>query len=271
MMKHKTFSFLHSAAYACCGLAMILSCGQKTTTETAFTMKSDSIVADIDMGHFAISMDYPADTTSALAKAMTEYASEMLGGTYQGTYDSPHSLMAYYHTRIIKEWRPDFELYREASSTNPSLFWNTRIEKIAETPRFLTIGFTCETYQGGAHGLCLNYGVTFRKDDCRRIGWEILRNNKGENMQKLIRQGLREYFNVASDDDLRPMLFEEEYLYSAPLPQCPPLFIDQGVRFIYNQYEIAPYAAGSPSFVIPYDKLKDEFTVTGQRLCGITE
>lgn len=90
-------------------------------------------------------------------------------------------------------------------------------------------------------------------------------------MQKLIRQGLRENFNVASDDDLRPMLFDEEYLYSAPLPQCPRLFIDKGVRFIYNRYEIAPYAAGSPSFVIPYDKLKDEFTVTGQRLCGITE
>ena len=95
-MKHKTFSFLHSAAYACCGLAMILSCGQKTTTETAFTMKSDSIVADIDMGHFAISMDYPADTTSALAKAMTEYASEMLGGTYQGTYPNFYVLFSFF-------------------------------------------------------------------------------------------------------------------------------------------------------------------------------
>lgn len=268
-MKRRPLSFLFSAAFTCCGLVMLFSCSAKENATAASAMESDSIVADIDMGHFAITMDYPSDTASALAQAITEYASEMLGGSYQGTYTSPHAIMAYYHTQTVTEWRSDYEQFKEVSSTSPSLYWNTVISRIAETPRFLTVGFICETYQGGAHGLCIDYGVTLRKEDCRRIGWEIFRNVKGENFQKLIRQGLKEYFSVTTDDELKPMLFNEEYIYSMPLPQCPPLFTDKGVKVIYNSYEIAPYAAGRPTFVIPYDKLKGELTVTGQRLCGI--
>jgi hypothetical protein len=51
-----------------------------------------------------------------------------------------------------------------------------------------------------------------------------------------------------------------------PLPQCPPLFTKDGVRFIYGQYEIAPYAAGMPDFTVPYNKLEKFMKVTAKKL-----
>ena len=269
-MKTKTLSLLMSAASACCGLGVFLSCSPKEACATSVEMVTDSLVADIDMGHFAIAIQHPADTTSALAQALAEYASEVLGGVYQGEYTSPHAVMAFYHSQTIKDWQPDYQQLKEVSDADPKFYWNAAISKVADTPRFLTVAYTCESYQGGAHGLSLHFGITLRKSDCRRMGWEILRNSNGEKVQELMRQGLKEYFNVKTDDELKNLLFNENYIYTMPLPQCPPLFTADGIQFVYNPYEIAPYAAGRPTFVIPYEKLSDNLTVTAQRLCGIT-
>ena len=110
------------------------------------------------------------------------------------------------------------------------------------------------------------FGVTIRKSDNRRMGWEILRSQYNEELQKAMRQGLKDFFEVKTDEELKTMFFKEEYAYNLPMPQCPPLFTDKGIMFVYNPYEIAPYAAGMPTFTIPYDKLKNLLTVTAQRL-----
>ena len=267
-MRTKSLSLLMSAASACCGLGVFLSCSPKETCATSVEMVGDSLVADIDMGHFAIAIQHPADTTSALAQAVAEYASEALGGTYQGEYTSPHAIMSFYHSQTIKDWLPDYQQLKEVSDADNKFYWNVRITTVADTPQFLTIAYNCETYQGGAHGLGVHFGITLRKSDCRRVGWEVIRNSNGEKVQELMRQGLREYFNVKTDDELKNLLFDENYIYTMPMPQCPPLFTADGIQFVYNPYEIAPYAAGRPTFVIPYNKLNDNLTVTAQRLCG---
>ena len=45
-------------------------------------------------------------------------------------------------------------------------------------------------------------------------------------------------------------------VYNIPLPKNPPYFTQDGLTFVYQQYEIAPYAAGMPTFSIPYDVAK---------------
>ena len=49
-------------------------------------------------------------------------------------------------------------------------------------------------------------------------------------------------------------------------PVCRP----NGVEFIYQQYEIAPYAAGIPTCTLPYDSLENLFTVTMKPLIEST-
>ena len=82
----------------------------------------------------------------------------------------------------------------------------------------------------------------------------------------LIRDGLKEYWEVKTDEELDDMLMDKDNFSVRPLPDCPPLFEKKGVTFVYNQYEIAPYATGLPSFTIPYEKLVPFMNATAKKL-----
>ena len=56
------------------------------------------------------------------------------------------------------------------------------------------------------------------------------------------------------------------HAYFLPMPVTPPLFGKDGIIVTYQQYEIAAYAAGMPSFVIPYNKAKGLLNQTGKAL-----
>jgi hypothetical protein len=51
-----------------------------------------------------------------------------------------------------------------------------------------------------------------------------------------------------------------------PLPSAAPAFTKKGLAFIYQQYEIAPYAAGMVNFDIAYDKIRPFLTAEAQAL-----
>ena len=54
-----------------------------------------------------------------------------------------------------------------------------------------------------------------------------------------------------------------------PFPQNPPYFEENGVCFLYQQYEIAPYAAGMPACVIPFETLRPYFTDDVLQMLGL--
>ena len=60
--------------------------------------------------------------------------------------------------------------------------------------------------------------------------------------------GFKEYFG---NDD-----YEKEF---NPLPKCNPIFLRNGVKFLYDTYEIegTGYAQGQPQFTIPYSEIKN--------------
>ena len=259
--------FLTTAAIFC-GFGLCLSCAPKAAEPQSATvqMTKDSIVVNDEVGDIALTIEHPADTTSALSQTFMEYVSETLGGTYTGKYTSPKALIAFYHSGTYKDMKKEYEELKNVREEGIKLVWNDNFCKMAETGKYITFYHKSENYLGGAHGMHTFFGVTIRKSDNRRMGWEILRSQYNEELQKAMRQGLKDFFEVKTDEELKTMFFKEEYAYNLPMPQCPPLFTDKGIMFVYNPYEIAPYAAGMPTFTIPYDKLKNLLTVTAQRL-----
>lgn len=251
----------------CCGFSIFLSCSPKAEAiQGNIQTTKDSIVVNDETGHIALTIEHPTDTTSLLSKTIIEYLSETLGGTFSGNYSSPKNVMSFYHGNTYKDMKEDYESMKEIRNEDIKLEWDATLIKKAETEKYVTYTYQCEQYNGGAHGMHTLHGITIRKSDCRRIGWETVRDYQNEKMQEQLRKGLKGYFNVSTDEELKSMLFPEVSLYSLPQPQCPPLFTPEGIMFVYNSYEIAPYAAGKPMFTIPYDELKDFMTVTAQRL-----
>ena len=139
------------------------------------------------------------------------------------------------------------------------------LRKTYETKDFVTYTMEYYSYDGGAHGMSTTEGATFRKSDGRKFGWDIF-SLKGRNeLQDLIKAGLKSYFKISSDEDLKNNLLEGNIFY-IPLPTSVPYFTKEGVHFVYQPYEIACYAAGMPSFTIPYSQIKGKLTYTTSRM-----
>ncbi len=111
-------------------------------------------------------------------------------------------------------------------------------------------------YLSGAHGVT---SVKYYNVDLQQrkiLGYnDIFSENAKEVLHPLLIEGLCHYFDVGKDQ-LGEQLFESD-LQKLNLPESIPALTKDGVLFQYQAYEIAAYAAGCPSFVVPYDKLQD--------------
>ena len=97
---------------------------------------------------------------------------------------------------------------------------------------------------------------------------ESVDTTKTKELQPILRKGVIDYFKDCgedvSDDKLNDMLFINDN--TIPLPACTPALTNQGLKFIYQQYEIGPYALGMVNFTVPYDKIKKFMTGEAAKL-----
>ena len=210
------------------------------------------------------------------------YEEERAFPRFSGNEDDTEALMGYYEERTLRHVdglsQADFDdrersIRENAELTDaekaelvaeaPKWSYEYKLQKLSETERYLVFNAQEYVYMGGAHGGAASDGTTFRKTDGRRLGWDLFVSGSG--MQEVIKNGLMEYFQVKTEEELTECLSLDNTVFF-PLPQTPPLFQKDGILFIYQQYEIAAYAAGQPSFILPYDKAKKMMNNTGKQL-----
>ena len=250
---------------------------EKNEDEEAIKLSVKKISKNIKnaTGEYKLIIDFPESDNEILANAIREYISESLGSTYgggeeeskMGSYSGDladgEQMAKYYFDLKVKEFTKMYNsMKNEGMPDVPQLASEIQITRGYETPKLVTFNFSSYEYGGGAHGGSVGSGMTFRKTDGRRIGWELFSTVK---MQSILRNGLKEYFEVKTDEELENSLSLES-IYNIPLPVTPPLFTEKGIVVIYQQYEIAAYAAGMPSFTIPYKDARKMLNNTGKKL-----
>ena len=277
--------------------AVVYGCNQKTQTSLPSPSQNDSASVTVNeqedvqkdgkltykqveqskkdkSGEYKIIVDFPTSGNPILVNAIREYISESLGISYagemennmQGSYDGDLSngqkMIDYYFDLKYKEFKKAHDLMAENMTGDvPTFASETEIHFLYETDKFVTYDMKKYEDMGGAHGGTFISGMTFRKSDGRRVEWDLFTKS----MQDVIKKGLKKYFEVNTDEELENSLSLEN-TYMLPLPATPPVFTKEGVMFTYQQYEIAAYAAGLPSFIVPYDEAKSLMNTTGKNL-----
>jgi len=206
--------------------------------------------------------DVPMHGSEPLCGILKEYISEQLGGTYNGGYTEMDSLISYYGKMKLGELN---DMVREMAETDHAGFpytYYARVRKTYETEKIVTYHTVITQYFGGAHPFTYATATTFRKLDGRRFGNEIFNEKFNEKSSDIIKDGLKKYFEVKTDEELRANLLNSNKYYIIPMPQNPPFFTKDGIVLSYGQYEIAPYAEGMPAFVIPYGEAKELLKVS---------
>lgn len=119
---------------------------------------------------------------------------------------------------------------------------------------YFTLMMTIESYLGGAHPNTQQIAKSFDLESGNEI--DVVSRFDDQQMRMLAEQYFRVYHNI---DDTTPLndggfLFEDG---AFSLPENIALS-DSGVVMIYNTYEVASYAEGGTSFVLPYDVLTEK-------------
>ena len=196
------------------------------------------------------------------AKSMLDYyskaVSKLLNSQAKEDYDER---VKYWEedTTLTEEQRKEFK-----EGVTP---WDYSMDvtKTSEDSTFVVFNDTEYAYIGGAHGGVFGWGgITFRFSD-GSIVKDFLKDNVVKDMQPLLKKGLKEYFNENADEKIKTdqqlmeqLMLPEESKGLIPLPAWTPSPDEkgQGLVFTYQQYEIACYAVGMPSFVLTWEELK---------------
>ena len=196
------------------------------------------------------------------AKSMLDYyskaVSKLLNSQAKEDYDER---VKYWDedTTLTEEQRKEFK-----EGVTP---WDYSMDvtKTSEDSTFVVFNDTEYAYIGGAHGGVFGWGgITFRFSD-GSIVKDFLKDNAVKDMQPLLKKGLKEYFNENADEKIKTdqqlmeqLMLPEESKGLIPLPAWTPSPDEKGkgLVFTYQQYEIACYAVGMPSFVLTWEELK---------------
>lgn len=208
---------------------------------------------------------FPVEGNQQLQDSIKYWICEQLGDKKHSAVGDIPAFMKEFGRRELKRCKNEVaDLIRENEPTEDSYpieyEYNQGITLLYENDEYITLQSAIYSYSAGAHGSFVSTGETFRKSDGHRMGWELLAGYDKKELRNKIKSGLMEYFEIKEEpnrsksDQLREMLFGEgldgmerdTYNNNFPLPVTRPYLTKDGVSILYQQYEIAPYAAGMP-------------------------
>lgn len=268
-----------------CGLMVMLAgCKTKIDTQALNTLTSLSQITPADIktrpmsladsvtiggitGTIKIETDFPESGNFFVVNNVREWMSEQMGGTYEGSLENGAKMLEHYKSSVLNDFQqnviPDMPRIK-----GMSCYKDIKLTKMYETDRYVTYLYTQEGYAGGAHGWYLMQGQTFRKSDGRRIDYDIFRAELMDELADLVKDNIFTQYFESNTEDMENLLTMENNDFF-PLPQSAPIFREDGVEFVYQQYEIACYAAGMPACVISYDLLEPFLTQAGKWLVNV--
>jgi len=200
---------------------------------------------------------------AAVRQTVGEWLNSYLGECYTGDMSDIQALVDFYGKYHVDSLR---RIYEEGVPDFAELCYDVSMAKIYESDKVVTYSMMIYVDLGGAHPTTESIGATFCKDDGRQLKWDIVRNECMADLQDVMRQMLKDYFEVKTDDELMEYLQEVDDVKHIPLPVTPPYMTEKGFTFIYQQYEIAAYAVGMPGDTISYRRFKPYLTEWAKRL-----
>ena len=240
-------------------------------------LKTDSIGIELTdtMADVHVSVDWPVEGNDTLLQGIRQYILKQLGIKKCTDIKAEIKKVAktQYH-ELKTQWQED----RECRGEDMGMIYSSyqRISVDEESDTYVTYSYCTEGFTGGAHGYATATGITISKATGKEIGYEseynantmtfsiknqnLFRSTKSAGLYKLIKEGVKDYFSDLedhriSDEELADVLQNVPDVNHIPVPQFPPTFTKNGLVFLYQQYEIGPYAVGMPNFCISYKKV----------------
>ena len=144
--------------------------------------------------------------------------------------------MAQEYINLIKNWK-----YPKELAAMPTMHWESKCDYkiVYASEKLVSFKIVSWSYSGGA------YGMTDTKVGTVRKGKVLKLSDLPENIETLWQQALKSHPESKTIKEYAKFLNEE--------PQITDNFYldDKGIHFIYQPYEIAPFATGTIDIFVP--------------------
>ncbi len=245
------------------------------TDSIEFNQKSDSTV------ECRIVVDYPTANDS-LSSEVRNFIARELGSlyiplvngdekgytAYSGKLDNGKALVDFYGKGTVKYLTQQCNEMKSEGADILGMSSEITIRKTDENDRYLTYESFSSSFLGGAHGTTVIYSTNISKITGRTLT-QTVDTLKAKALQPLLRKGVVSYLRKqgeksVNDKNLGEYLFIENGII--PMPATVPYLAKDGVHFVYQQYEIGPYAMGIVEFTVPYAEIKQYLTDDAKKL-----
>lgn len=208
---------------------------------------------------YSAKVDYPKEGPSGAVGAIRRWIMDLMcdsidkaDGNWNSfdkiiTDDDVEAALRKNGVRFLTECKEDLS----KTTDIPGMEMSQEIKKIFENDKVVTYQSSDYIYTGGAHGMNPIVGQSFTTNGVP-IGWNIFKPDSEKELTDIVKRALMlQYFDVKSATE-----FDSIILGDFSLPSTVPYVVEKGLRFMYEQYEIAPYSAGHPYCDIPLERLK---------------
>ena len=255
--------------------------------KSALVLDTIQIERSDSMAEVSLNIQWPVDGNELLVKSVRAFICDVCDikdKDFRGNKTDFQDIADTEYNGLVEEWNGTYD-----GEGGPSFTSSIEAVQLVETPAFVTYYAELSSYTGGAHGMAVHVGRTFRKSDGKLIGYEtdydketfavlrkdnnLLADTESAKLYALIKAGVLSYFKkydqeMADDEELADFLQVDD-INRIPLPANTPYLTDKGVVFLYTQYEIAPYAAGMITFEIPYAEISPFLTDEAKALIPV--
>lgn len=141
--------------------------------------------------------------------------------------------------------------------TDPN--FNNRVYSLISKTKVLTndqlLGLLIESYiyTGGAHGGSSLTFINWDPQARKQISiYDVLKPGTHDSLRVVAEKIFRKNEGISSSDPLKQYFFEDnKFVLNENF-----LFTPEGIKFLYNEYEIKPYSSGRTELLIPYDSIR---------------
>lgn len=250
---------------------------EKTEQNVAFETEQLSFIAPTDSNQIVsrVTIDWPTND-DALSEGVRQHINDRLSQfvpplvsdgqsaqRYTGNLHDANAMMAFYANISADYLQNEIDemLAMELPVYGP-LAYEVKILKTDEAAHYITYTANVYSYLGGAHPSCIGSTTNISKLTNSALTLTVDTARTAE-LQPILRQGVLHYLYECGDSTATLQSIDDYLLLDGapiPVPAFAPYLASDGIHFVYQQYEIAPYAMGMPAFVVDYETIKPYLT-----------
>ena len=159
---------------------------------------------------------------------------------------------------VLKQFAGQFlkAYYKDKGSISRHIYYQMQqsVKVIRQDSAITTLQLSSYRFTGGAHGMSMTTFINWSPRSHTNIYLkDILINGYAQPLTRIAEKIFRQQEHLADTASLKNNYFFKDNKFSLNNNF---LITPTGLRFLYNQYEIKPYAAGQTELVIPYAQIK---------------